>query len=121
MGERSTAILPSAIGDSNDFGSESKLVAYFGIVPRVSHSDETQRHGRITKQGNKLPRTTLVQCTLIAIQYSPYLIRFYERIKSKKGSRKAIIATAKKLLGVIYKTFKNNWFFEDSAHFVLAK
>ncbi|NIP67290.1 transposase, partial [Candidatus Bathyarchaeota archaeon] len=61
------------IGDINDFEDEKKLAAYFGIVPRVSNSNETRRQGRITKQGSKLGRTTLVQCTLIAIRYSDYL------------------------------------------------
>ena len=121
IGDRSAAILLSAIGDINDFADESKLCAYFGIVPRVSNSNETQRSGRITKRGTKLGRTTLVQCTLIAIRYSDYLRQFYDRIKSKKGSGKAIIATAKKLLGVIYKALKNDWVFEDFSQFVLAK
>ena len=47
------------------------------------------------------------------IKYSPYLRSFYERIKAKKGSGKAIIATAKKLLGIIYMTLKENIVFED--------
>ncbi len=34
-------------------------------------------------------------------------------IKAKKGSGKVIIATAKKLLGIIYNTLKNNWMFEN--------
>ena len=121
IGDRSAAILLSVIGDVNDFEDESKLFSYFGIVPRVSNSNETQHSGRITKRGTKLGRTTLVQCTLIAIRYSDYLRRFYDRIKGKKGSGKAIIATAKKLLGIIYKTLKNNWIFEDFGNFVLTK
>lgn len=121
IGERSAAILLSAIGDINDFENESKLFSYFGIVPRVSNSNETQRSGRITKRGTKLGRTTLVQCTLVAIRYSQYLRKFYDRIKGKKGSGKAIIATAKKMLGIIYKTLKNSWVFEDFGNFILAK
>lgn len=57
------------IGDINDFEDEKKLAAYFGIVPRVSNSNETNYQGRMTKQGSKLGRTMLVQCTLIAIRY----------------------------------------------------
>ncbi len=120
IGGKSAAILLSAIGDINDFANESKLYAYFGIVPRVSNSNETERSGRITKRGTKLGRTTLVQCTLISIRYSQYLRKFYERLKAKKGSGKAIIATAKKMLGIIYKTLKNDWVFEDFANFVLV-
>ena len=34
---------------------------------------------------------------------------------------KAIIALAKKFLGVIYNTLKNNWIFADFPNFVLAE
>ena len=109
------------IGEVEDFDSEAKLASYFGMVPRVSNSNETVQHGRITKRGSKLGRTTLVQCTLVAKKYSPYLKQFYERIKAKKGSGKAIIATARKFLGIIYRTLKNDWVFEDFPNFVLVK
>lgn len=79
----------------------------------------SEHYGRITKRGSKLGRTTLVQCCLIAIKYSYYLRSFYDRIKKARGSGKVIIATAKKLLGIIYHTLKNNWIFEDFPNFVL--
>jgi transposase len=110
----------SAIGDINDFASEGKLAAYFGVVPRVNNSNETERSGRITKRGNKLGRTALVQCALIAMRYSPYLANYYARIKAARGTGKAIIALARKFLGIIYKTLKNGWVFEDFPRFVIA-
>lgn len=121
IGAKAAAILLSLIGDVADFASEGKLASYFGIVPRVANSNETVQHGRITKRGSKLGRTTLVQCTLVAIRYSPYLRQFYEKLKAKKGAGKAIIATARKLLGIIYRTLKNNWVFADFPNFVLAE
>jgi transposase len=121
IGDTSATVLLSVIGDVKDFADEDKLAAYFGIVPRVSDSNETIRHGRITKRGSKLGRTTLVQCTLVAKRYSPYLKQYYERIKSHRGSGKAIIATARKMLGIIYNTLINDWVFEDFPNFVLAE
>ena len=120
IGDKSATVLLSVIGDVKDFQNEGKLAAYFGIVPRVSNSNETQHHGRISKRGSKLGRTTLVQCTLVAKRYSPYLGRFYERLKRRRGSGKAIIATARKFLGIIYQTLTNDWIFEDFPNFVLA-
>src|SRR5579862_5365203 len=104
----------------HDFADEGKLAAYFGIVPRISNSNETEHSGRITKRGTKLGRTTLVQCALIAQRYSPYLKKYYEKKKSR-GTGKAIIALARKFLGIIYRTLKNNWVFEDFPNFVLAE
>ena len=76
IGKITGAILLSVIGDVNDFADEAHLASYFGIVPRVSNSNETERSGRIHKRGSKLGRTALVQSELIAANYSPYLKRF---------------------------------------------
>ncbi|MYG53718.1 MAG: IS110 family transposase, partial [Rhodospirillaceae bacterium] len=80
IGPRSAAVFLAGIGNVNDFESADKLAAYLGIVPRVNRSNETDTPGRITKRGNRLVRTTLVQCTLVAIRYSGYLNTFYRRI-----------------------------------------
>ncbi|MCA1626943.1 MAG: IS110 family transposase, partial [Acidobacteria bacterium] len=98
VGDYSAAVLLSIIGDINDFSDEDKLASYFGIVPKVADSNQTQRRGRITKRGSKLGRLVLVQCTLTAKRFSPYLRQYYERIKGRRGSGKALIATARKFL-----------------------
>lgn len=121
IGDLGATVLLSVIGDIDDFTHPGKLAAYFGIVPRVRNSNETEHSGRITKRGTKLGRTTLVQCALIAMRYSPYLAKFYYKIAGRRGGGKAIIALARKFLGVIYHTLKNNWVFEDFPNFVLAE
>jgi transposase len=120
IGPISAAVLLSVIGDIRDFDDPGKLAAYVGLVPRVQNSNETQHSGRITKQGNKLARTCLVQCALIAKRFSPFLQSFYQRIQRRRGGGKANIALARKFLGVIYHTLKNKWVFEDFPNFVLA-
>lgn len=119
IGARAAAVFLSTIGNVHDFASADKLAAYFGIVPRVSQSNETDNRGRITKRGSPLARTVLVQCTLIATRYSPYLKAYYDRIKARRGAGKAIIATARKLLAIIYDTLKNQWIFRDFTAFAL--
>jgi len=121
IGERSAGVLLSVIGEVEDFPDENKLASYFGIVPRVSNSNETVNHGRITKRGSKTGRTTLVQCTLVAIRYSSYLKKYYEQIKVRRGHGKAKIAAARKFLSIIYNTLKNDWVFTDFNNFELAE
>lgn len=121
IGSYSAAVLLSIIGDMGDFADEDKLASYFGIVLRVADSNATQRHGGITKRGTKLGRLVLVQCTLTAKRFSPYLRQYYERIKGRRGTGKAIIATARKFLGIIYRTLKEGWVFADFPNFVLAE
>ena len=121
IGDKSAAVLLSVIGEVSNFAGEDKLASYFGLVPRVANSNDTIHHGRITKRGSKLGRTTLVQCRLVAVRYSPYWKNFYERIKAKKGAGKAIIASSRQFLGIIYSTLKYNWVFADFPNFVLAE
>ena len=121
IGPKGAAILLSAIGHAEDFRTSKQLAAYIGIVPRVSNSNETVCHGRITKQGSKIARTTLVQCALIAKRYSPYLNAFHEKIKSRRGGAKANIALARKFLDIILRTLKYNWVFEDFTQFKLKE
>jgi transposase len=119
IGGLSAGILLSIIGDIHDFADEGKLAAYFGIVPRISNSNETEHSGRITKRGTKLGRTTLVQCAFIAQRYSSYLKNLLQ--KKSRGRGIAIIVLARKFLGIIYRTLKDNWVFEDFPNFVLAE
>lgn len=120
IGAISAAVFVATIGDINDFSNPEKLTAYFGVVPRVSQSNQQCTIGRITKRGSKIGRTSLVQRTWIAIRYSPYLKSFYERVKKKRGSAKAIIATARKFLTTIFYTLKNNWIFKDFTKYEIS-
>lgn len=121
IGDVSAGILLSVIGNVSDFSDPGKLAAYFGIVPRVSNSNERERSGRITKRGSKLGRTTLVQCALIAMRYSSYLRDHYERVKARRGAGKAIIALARKFLNTIYYTLRDHLVWEDFPNGVLAE
>jgi transposase len=113
-------VLLSAIGDVNNFEDEGKLASYFGIVPKVDQSNQSCRIGSITRCGNKLARTALIQSALVARKYSTYLDAYYQRVKKRRGAGRAIVALARKFLGVIYRTLKNNWVFEDFSTFTLA-
>jgi transposase len=121
IGKITGAILLSVIGDVNDFPDERRLASYFGIVPRVSNSNETECRGHIHKRGSQLGRTALVQSALIAARFSAYPRNFYERVKARRGAGRAIIALAQKFLGIIYRTLRYKWVFEDFPNFVLAE
>ena len=119
IGPVSAAVLLSAIGKIGDFADPGKLAAYLGLVPKVQNSNETERSGHITKQGNKLARTALVQCALIL---SATVRTCSSSINASNGAAAEAkpISPSRKFLGVIYHTLKNNWVFEDFPNFVLA-
>jgi len=56
---------------------------------------------------------TLLRGTFCAGKLSSFLQNFYQRIQRRRGGGKANIALARKFLGVIYHTLKNDWVFED--------
>jgi len=106
IGDLSACTIIGVIGNINDFASPSRLASYFGIVPKVRISNSKQKASRITKAGNRLGRSTLVQCTWIAIKYNEELREYYDRLNKTKPSKKAVVATARKLLTEVYKAMK---------------
>ena len=104
---------------SKIFPTKKKLNSYFGVIPSVRQSNNKVYYGRITKRGSRMVRATLVQCTLSAINHNQILKPFYLKLKARKGSGKAIVATARKLLELIYYTLSNNIVWEDSNHGVI--
>ncbi|MFN8769385.1 MAG: IS110 family transposase [Neisseriaceae bacterium] len=113
LGFITSIMLLVAIGDINNFNSSKKLAAYFGIVPRVRNSNQTINHGGITKRGDSKVRSNLVQCALVTIKYNGIFKNFYNGLKVSKGHGKAIIATARKLLELVFYTLKHSWYFTD--------
>lgn len=94
----SALTLLAAIGDISRFPSAKKLVGYSGLAPSVHDSGQTQRGGRITKQGRREMRATLVECAWRAIDSSLYWRSEFDRLAARVGQMKAIVALARKLL-----------------------
>jgi len=44
----------------------------------------------------------IVQCAMTAVRYDEHFRTFYERLKIRKGHGKAIVATAKEILVIIW-------------------
>jgi len=97
------------IGDIKVFPKPKNLVSWSGLAPAVNESAGKSSNGHITKRGNKYLRTILVQAAnSIAIGKSNKLKFFYQRIKVKKGHKKAIVALARKLASIIHHLLANN-------------
>lgn len=99
VGPRTAEILVACIDDPHRFQTGRQVSAYFGLVPRQYQSGETDRNGRITKRGNPLARTILVECAWASLRYNPWAKGVYERIcgNQKTRKKKAAIALARKL------------------------
>jgi len=109
VGFTTAAALMAEIGNIDVFSKPKKLVGWSGLAPSINESAGKSSNGHITKKGNKFLRTILVlAANSIAIGRPNKLRFFYQRIKAKKGHKKAIVALARKLVSIIHHllTFK---------------
>ncbi|MFR3841380.1 MAG: IS110 family transposase [Bacteroides thetaiotaomicron] len=100
----SAIIIVSEIGlDMTQFDSDKQLCSWAGLAPANNESANKKKSVRISKAGIYL-KPLLVQCALSAIKSNtqPYYKVKYERIKKRRGHKKAIIAIARMILTSIY-------------------
>lgn len=103
-----TAVAVSCwVGDVCRFANGKKLASYFGLAPRVSQSGESERHGHITKEGNRMVRWLLVEAALSGIRYSKGSSRkHYLGVLKRRGKKIARVAAANRLLGIMFHMMK---------------
>lgn len=94
------------------FASVKRLHAYAGLVPSTYQSGKTVRHGRLTKTGSKYLRYAMIEAVYPAIRKDPGLRAFYQRLEKRKGANPAKVATARRLLTIVYRVLKNERKFE---------
>lgn len=113
IGPITTLSLLAYIGRCERFSQASQLSYYVGLVPRVDISGDTVRYGHILKTGCIPIRRTIIQgaWALVRSKYAGALGEFYQRLKLKKGSKKAIVATARKMLEILFHMLKNGEFY----------
>jgi len=90
-------------GDINQFERSGKIIAMAGLDPAVYQSGKHEGHGRITKRGNRHLRRIIWMMTTRVIQYSDaFKVYYLKRRKEGLPYKKAVLATAHKLIRVIY-------------------
>jgi len=105
-------------GDIKRFASAKKYAAYAGLVPWVQNSNETIRHGKITKRGPQELRTALVQLVMglrrmKAKTNTWRIMQRYELMKkSKSHPGVKIIAAARKIATMIWHMLSEDAEFE---------
>lgn len=102
--------------DSIDrFDDSNKLASYAGLVPSTYSSGGRTYHGRITKQGNKYLRWALIEAVAPAIKKDTELRNFYYKLRAKKGPNSAKVATARRLLKIVYQIWKEKRFYQTKS------
>ena len=90
-------------GDINQFERSGKIIVMAGLDPAVYQSGKHEGKGRITKRGNRHLRRIIWMMTTRVIQYSDvFKVYYLKRRKEGLPYKKAVLATAHKLIRVIY-------------------
>lgn len=98
------AMIWASLGDPHRFTSPRQVGRYAGLDPSFVQSGQELHRGRISKNGNPLLRTVLVEIALGAGRHDQGALgRFYRRKRNQIGHKKATIALARKLLIVAWR------------------
>lgn len=114
--ELSAALVLSEIGTDMDvFESSKHLCSWAGLTPANNESGGKKKSTRVSRAGVFL-KPLLVQCALGAVKdrQEPYFADKYQKIKKRRGHKKAIIAIARMMLIAIYHMLKNGEHFNPS-------
>ncbi|MHA1881498.1 MAG: IS110 family transposase [Candidatus Thorarchaeota archaeon] len=103
------ATILSEIGDISRFATPERLSSYAGLAPRVIQSGKKDTTGRTGHMCNRHLRTAMFMVAQTCTRFGPPGLRqFYEMKRKKKGDyRKAVIAVARKLMGVIWRMLQD--------------
>jgi len=99
-------------GDINQFESHKKVIAMAGLDPAIYQSGKIDRKGKISKRGNRHLRRVIWLMTTKVIQFNQRFKQYYlKRIKDGLPYKMAVLATAHKLIRVIFAMLKNKTVF----------
>jgi transposase len=90
-------------GDINQYERSGKIIAMAGLDPAVYQSGQHEGKGRITKRGNRHLRRIIWLMTTKVIHYNDiFKAHYLKRRKEGLPYKMAVLATAHKLIRVIY-------------------
>src|SRR5262249_12042100 len=98
----------SVIDEAKRFRSAHHVESYLGLVPSENTSIK-RRLGAITKQGNSYTRALLVEAaqSVFRLRADDPLKRWGERIAQHSGRRKAAVALARRLAGILWAMWRD--------------
>lgn len=122
VGDLSAQIIISEIGiDMGRFPDAAHRIAWAGLCPRSDESAGKRRSTRLRKGGPWL-KTTVIQCAWSAVkQRSSYLHAQFQRLRQRRGPKKAICAVAGSILTAIFHMLRDGTFYRDLGPDYLSK
>lgn len=121
VGPQSAQIIISEIGDNMAFfPTADHLTSWCGLAPGNNES-AGKRRSTSTKKGNKYLRVAMTTIAWGAVRTKDsYWKALFEQLRKRMKAQKAIIAVARRLLKLIYKTIKTKTIYVEKGfdHFL---
>lgn len=108
IGKTLAMLIVAEIDDIRRFVHVGNLHAYAGLIPSTYSSGGHTRHGAIIKASNKYLRWAMVEAVWPAIRCDVGLSQYYHRLAGRKNANSAKVATARRLLAIVYHVLKEN-------------
>ena len=106
------ASLAAAIGDPNNYTHAGQIFRRSGLVSGRNDSGNRQRKGKgnsITKVGDIYLRRALMNAVTTLLLHQPVLGRYHRKLCRKKHPGVARVATARKLVAILWATLRDQY------------
>jgi transposase len=114
MSHLAARVVLAEIGpDMSQFSTAGQLISFAGLCPRMDESAGKKQSTKIRKGSNWL-KSTLVSCAWAAARSkNTYARAQYHRLKTRRGSKRAVVAVAASMLNAIYYLLKRGTDYVD--------
>lgn len=111
IGRIASRVLLSALDDVERFDNKKCVANYGALTPTIYQSGGNTNLGRINRDGRQEVRKVLLQCAHTIQRTKNHHARpireFLERVEKRRGRKRAVVATARKLLTIAYGVLKS--------------
>ena len=100
------------LGDLSNYQSYKKVIAFAGVDPSIHQSGKFQGRSKLSKRGNRHLRKVIYPMTFCAVRMEgPFKQYFLKRKNEGLPFKKALFATAHKLIRVIFAMLQRRTYF----------
>lgn len=108
-------VVLAELGDFRRFASQREVMSYAGLAPGFRESAGKTKQLGITKEGSRLLRWAMIELAWWMVTKSRRWGRQYTKLEVRTGAKKAIVAIARRLLGVLFALLRDGRRYQAAA------